>query len=76
MEFLHYICKINALQPVLLNTYEGLFLPACAHVCLDVYVIRGQGRVAYRVLMWTVSNNSRVTTYPVPPVSVSLSTPQ
>ncbi len=34
MEYLHHISKINALQPVLLNTYEGLFLPACAHVCL------------------------------------------
>lgn len=57
---------------VLLNIYmTGYFYPH-VHTCSDVYVIRGQDGVVHMVLMWTVSNNSRVTTYPVPPVCTAL----
>lgn len=50
----------------------GLFLPSCADMCLLLMcAIKGQDRVAFRVLMWRVSN-SRAATYPVPLVWASL----
>lgn len=53
----------------------GLFLTSCAQMCLHLMCgIKGRDRVAFRVLMWRVSN-SRAATYPVPLVQPP-STPQ